>query len=194
MSEANNKVTVGRPTLILLALVVAMGATVAASVALADEPGVEYYACVNQGGDLSAVTIDEAPECRGNKTLIHWNENGPQGPAGAIGPAGPPGDLSGLVVVNASTSVLTTESQTQGLAVVSCPPGKTVIGGSGESSAPYMAIQRMYPQFDGQGFPAFAVVVLDISTEPTFSHTTQVGVWATCVDMPDYDISPPLDE
>jgi len=50
-----------------------------------------YLGCLTPGGDLKDVTIDVAPECKGNATFIQWNSEGSQGPQGPEGPTGDPG-------------------------------------------------------------------------------------------------------
>jgi hypothetical protein len=68
-----------RGTLIVVAVVTGMTLLLAASSAVAEEPGVEYFACVTNGGGLTQVSIGEATDCGGGKTPIHWNEIGPAG-------------------------------------------------------------------------------------------------------------------
>jgi hypothetical protein len=89
-----------RGTLIVVAVVTGMTLLLAASSAVAEEPGVEYFACVTNGGGLTQVSIGEATDCSGGKTPIHWNEIGPVGevgpvgPTGAVGPIGPAGEVT----------------------------------------------------------------------------------------------------
>jgi hypothetical protein len=56
------------------------------------EHGVTYYACLNPGGQLNSVTTDGPPNCKGQSTLISWNQTGPEGTQGPVGPEGPQGE------------------------------------------------------------------------------------------------------
>src|SRR5437764_1083852 len=59
-------------------------------VAFADNP-VTFYACLNNGGILTKVSIAGAPTCSPSEALVSWNQVGPTGPPGPTGPAGPSG-------------------------------------------------------------------------------------------------------
>lgn len=52
-----------------------------------------FYACLNNGGNLTNVTMDSGsgPTCRNGGTLVSWNQLGPTGPQGETGPQGPQG-------------------------------------------------------------------------------------------------------
>lgn len=115
-------------------------------------------ACVGQNGNLRLV--DDASECRGQETVITWNQQGPegpqgpaggpegpQGPEGPEGPAGPQGEqgiqgepgvdgidgVSGWVQANNLDVPASPNSFAQ--AVASCPAGKKVLGGGFHGSA-----------------------------------------------------------
>jgi hypothetical protein len=67
---------------------------------------------------------------------------GPAGPAGPIGPAGPAG-ISGFQIVPANGQI--NANQFTGFANVSCPAGKTAIGGGAWGVAPDIAVQESRP-------------------------------------------------
>jgi hypothetical protein len=47
------------------------------------------YSCVLKDGTIRIVT--NATSCKGQETLLSWNQVGPQGPQGVPGPTGPAG-------------------------------------------------------------------------------------------------------
>lgn len=96
------------------------------------------YACAHDNdGRLRVVAAGEA--CRNAETAISWGlvgPEGPQGPQGEPGPPGPQGEpgpmgpsgLSGLEIV---TGVVAGENR---VASASCPEGKVVLGGGGQTA------------------------------------------------------------
>lgn len=79
-------------THLLVMLILAVGLSMMAGMAWAGSHTVEYYGCLNKGGALTGVTADgSVPVCGPGQTLIHWNEEGPQGLQGPAGPEGPAG-------------------------------------------------------------------------------------------------------
>jgi hypothetical protein len=81
---------VGRKTVLLSLVAVAVAAL---SVTLvqhaASAPGV-LEACVNGGNGMMRLVASGTP-CRPNETRVQWNVTGPQGPPGPAGPQGPVG-------------------------------------------------------------------------------------------------------
>lgn len=55
------------------------------------EDDITIYACLNPGGQLGSVTTAGPPSCKGESTLISWNQTGPQGLPGEKGDPGEPG-------------------------------------------------------------------------------------------------------
>jgi hypothetical protein len=109
--------------LIAIALTLIAGATVA----MASNHDDVYFACLTSGGSLGNVTVNEAPDCSGNKTLIQWNEAGQPGQDGAIGPQGPPGGLDGTIVQRIDSVDAASGQQTSARA--QCDAGDTLISG-----------------------------------------------------------------
>jgi hypothetical protein len=66
---------------VLLALLLASGVLIAQSAVV--------YSCVAKDGTIRIVP--NATSCKGQETLLSWNQVGPQGPTGPQGPQGVPG-------------------------------------------------------------------------------------------------------
>jgi hypothetical protein len=73
----------------LVALVAVVSGT--ATFAIATNGDQTFYACLTKGGDLTDVSTEAPPECKGNKAPVSWNAEGPPGPMGPQGPQGPAG-------------------------------------------------------------------------------------------------------
>jgi len=54
-------------------------------------PAGDFYACLKKDGKVSQMSVDTAPICRNNETLVQWNQMGPQGEQGSPGSAGAQG-------------------------------------------------------------------------------------------------------
>ena len=114
--------------LIAIALTLIAGATVA----MANNDDDVYFACLTSGGILGNVTVNEALDCSGNRTLIQWNE------AGQPGPPGPGSEVEFTRLLETFVGAPVTTAGQRLAGQVTCPAGTSIVGGGVDVMSNFM--------------------------------------------------------
>jgi hypothetical protein len=124
---------------------------VAQAAGLVHIPGPDgiIHSCFDNDNGKLRVIDPTGQTCKRDETALQWNQTGPQGPkgdpgmqgapglpgepgaqgpAGSPGPAGAPG-VSGYQQIVESVNNFTLAASTESVHVLTCPPGKKVLGG-----------------------------------------------------------------
>jgi len=131
--------------IVLLAVGVIVGATLATGTTVAIEAGATatsttYYACLSSKGALSKVGTTSPTTCAKTSTVINWNSAGPQGIQGVQGIQGPQGPgasstFANFVPTPKGMSASPTLSLPSGTYVATWDISPTMTGGCSFSSA-----------------------------------------------------------
>ena len=131
---------------VLLALVIAFGASLGLALSLADTEAThdgsgELHACVSLYNGYAMRYVTNPNMCSTGEFVISWNQQGvqgpigPQGPVGPVGPQGPQGDPGddGADGVSGYQRITNLQEDigpfTRIYVTLSCPGGKKAIGG-----------------------------------------------------------------
>ena len=165
----------------VIALMVIAGATVA----MASNHDDVYYACLTPGGELSDVTVDEAPTCKGNKTLIQWNE------AGQPGPPGPGSEVEFTRLLETFLGAPFTTAGQRFAGQVACPAGTSIVGGGVDVLGSFQkfvvseAGMKYGGGFGGGQYEASITLIEDVpaGTRPTMNVVAVCVSGATVTDV-----------
>jgi hypothetical protein len=156
------------------ALAATAAVVLAASVAWATIPdgnGVIHGCYLRKGGALRVINTGKGQTCTGKEKSLTWNQTGP------AGPAGPPG-VSGYVVSGTNFSP-TVNAGDQWSVTVSCPMGKSLLGGGFTDTSAGWSPLRLVSSgpYQPQSTTTWTVTVMNDGANQV---TRTLWVWVIC--------------